>query len=238
MSNAPLKRKRKNDEWYDWADGELPPPQAGWLVQLLGFSWWVIKAPFSWAWRQSLAALRCPGGACHAHDVFAASGTASGQIDAPDHAYPSHLELEVTATDAAGLTDSETIEIYPRTTTVSVRSDPPGVSLTLDGDTKPAPFDATVIVGSSNDVEAPASVTLGGEGYVFAAWSDGGARAHAAKVPEAGAALTARFSPDADHDGVLDAGETDPADPDTDGDGICDHPRADNESDGISPVDS
>ncbi|MCA9493111.1 MAG: hypothetical protein KC621_24440 [Myxococcales bacterium] len=43
---------------------------------------------------------------------------------------------------------------------------------------------------------------------------------------------------DADHDGVLDAGETDPADPDTDGDGICDHPRADNESDGISPVDS
>ncbi|MCB9454394.1 MAG: 2TM domain-containing protein [Anaerolineaceae bacterium] len=58
MSNAPLKRKRKNDEWYDWADGELPPPQAGWLVQLLGFSWWVIKAPFSWAWRQSLAALR------------------------------------------------------------------------------------------------------------------------------------------------------------------------------------
>ncbi|MCA9530298.1 MAG: PQQ-dependent sugar dehydrogenase [Myxococcales bacterium] len=155
--------------------------------------------------------LHCPGGACHAHDVFAASGTASGQIDAPDHAYPSHLELEVTATDAAGLTDSETIEIYPRTTTVSVRSDPPGVSLTLDGDTKPAPFDATVIVGSSNDVEAPASVTLGGEGYVFAAWSDGGARAHAAKVPEAGAALTARFSPDADHDGVPDASDNCPA---------------------------
>ncbi|MCB9687056.1 MAG: putative metal-binding motif-containing protein [Alphaproteobacteria bacterium] len=42
---------------------------------------------------------------------------------------------------------------------------------------------------------------------------------------------------DADHDGVVDAGETDPADPDTDDDGICDHPRADNESDGITPAD-
>lgn len=58
MSNAPLKRKRKNEEWYDWADGELPPSQAGWLVQLLGLSWRVIRAPFRWTWHQSVAALR------------------------------------------------------------------------------------------------------------------------------------------------------------------------------------
>ncbi|MCB9450794.1 MAG: hypothetical protein H6672_05110 [Anaerolineaceae bacterium] len=58
MSNALPKRKRKNDDWYDWADGELPPPQTGWLAQLLGWSWRVIKAPFRWAWRQSVAVLR------------------------------------------------------------------------------------------------------------------------------------------------------------------------------------
>jgi hypothetical protein len=58
MSNAPFKRKRKNEESYDWVDGELPPPQANWLSQLLSLSWRGIKAPFRWAWQGTLSALR------------------------------------------------------------------------------------------------------------------------------------------------------------------------------------
>ena len=43
---------------------------------------------------------------------------------------------------------------------------------------------------------------------------------------------------DVDGDGLADAGETDPLAPDTDGDGFCDGPRADNDGDGILPVDA
>ncbi len=44
-------------------------------------------------------------------------------------------------------------------------------------------------------------------------------------------------SEDLNADGLLDAGETDPLDPDTDDDLLCDDTRADNDGDGIDPVD-
>ena len=41
---------------------------------------------------------------CHTHHIQDYVGVASGSFVAPDHEYPSHLELSLIATDAAGLT--------------------------------------------------------------------------------------------------------------------------------------
>ena len=38
---------------------------------------------------------------CHSHPVQTFDGVASGSFSAPDHEYPSHLELTLTATDPA-----------------------------------------------------------------------------------------------------------------------------------------
>ena len=51
----------------------------------------------------SLVLQHCPS-TCHEHPLQTYSGTASGSFVAPDHEYPSHLDLRLTATDPGGLT--------------------------------------------------------------------------------------------------------------------------------------
>ena len=53
----------------------------------------------------------CPSN-CHTHAVQTFSGVASGSFAAPDHEYPSWLELRLTATDSLGL--SGTPERHPQ----------------------------------------------------------------------------------------------------------------------------
>ena len=52
----------------------------------------------------------CPS-ACHSHDIEAFPGAAGGHFFAPDHEYPAHLELTLTATDAQGVSASTTREL-------------------------------------------------------------------------------------------------------------------------------
>ena len=45
---------------------------------------------------------------------------------APDHEYPSHLELRLTARDSGGLTDTESVQLDPRTVTLTLSSSTAG----------------------------------------------------------------------------------------------------------------
>ena len=59
------------------------------------------------------------------------AGVASGSFVAPDHEYPSYLELRLTATDSGGLTDTKSVRLDPKTVELSFRSDPAGLQLTV-----------------------------------------------------------------------------------------------------------
>ena len=119
----------------------------------------------------------CPSD-CHEHPVQSWIGASSGSFAAPDHAFPSHLELRLTATDSGGLSDTESVRLDPRTVTLTFTSSPSGLQLTLGSSSATTPFTRTVIEGSVNTASAPSPQTLGGTGYVFASWSDGGAATH------------------------------------------------------------
>ena len=54
-------------------------------------------------WRLLLQHCGVNGEDCHTHALQTWAGTATGSFVAPDHEYPSYLELELTATDASGL---------------------------------------------------------------------------------------------------------------------------------------
>ena len=56
---------------------------------------------------------------CHTHDVQTIGGVATGSFSAPDHEYPSWLELVLTATDSGGLTGSTSVRLDPKTVTLS-----------------------------------------------------------------------------------------------------------------------
>jgi PKD domain len=148
----------------------------------------VAASNLSW----KLAVEHCPSN-CHEHIVQAWSGVAGGSFAAPDHEYPSYLVLELTATDSGGLSDTQTIPIYPKTVSLSFASSPSGLQLTLNGNVFTTPYAKSVIQGSVNGVAAATPQTLGGSTYDFGSWSDGGARVHSLTA-NGNQALTATFT--------------------------------------------
>ena len=70
----------------------------------------------------------CPSN-CHEHTLETIEGKRVASLTAPDHEFPSWLELELTVTDSGGLTDTESVEIHPRTVTLGLESSPAGFAL-------------------------------------------------------------------------------------------------------------
>ncbi len=143
-------------------------------------------AALSW----SLVMNHCPGGVnCHAHQVQSGTGT-SISFSAPDHEWPSYLRLTLTATDGGGLTASKSVNLYPKSATVSLTSSPAGAGVQVDG----AGASATVIVGHEATLSAPTSPVLGGTLHRFSSWSDGSTSAvRGLTVGTGGASLVARY---------------------------------------------
>ncbi|MGH7358282.1 MAG: PQQ-dependent sugar dehydrogenase, partial [Candidatus Rokuibacteriota bacterium] len=129
------------------------------------------------AYRWELLLHHCPS-TCHTHSLEAFPGVSSGAFDAPDHEYPSHLELRLTVRDSGGLQDSASVLVQPRTVELTLAANVPGLQLTMDDGSGPAPFDRTVIEGSAHTISAPAVQNRRGVSYAFRSWSDGGARVH------------------------------------------------------------
>ncbi|WP_412539821.1 PQQ-dependent sugar dehydrogenase [Longispora sp. K20-0274] len=131
---------------------------------------------------------------CHTHVLQNFNGVASGAFDAPDHDFPSHLELVLTATDSGGRSSSTSVALQPKTTKVNFVTDPPGLTVSTVYGTEAAPFSQVVIAGSHNSISAPGPQTLNGVTYNFTGWSDGGAQTHVATVPTTETTYTATFT--------------------------------------------
>jgi glucose/arabinose dehydrogenase len=134
----------------------------------------------------------CPSN-CHTHVLWTRTGEASGTFEAPDHEYPSYLELTLTAKDSSGLQASVTRRLDPKTVQLAFGTVRSGLTLGVDATTAAAPFTKTVIVGSSNSISAPTPQTLGVGTYAFESWSDGLAATHDIVAPSTSATYTATY---------------------------------------------
>jgi hypothetical protein len=121
------------------------------------------------------------------------TGVASGSFTAPDHEYPSYLELRLTATDSGGLTNSKSIRLDPRTVVLTFQTNPGGLQLTVNGSSSTASFNRTVIVGSKNSLSAISPQKKSNKTYNFQSWSDGGAQTHDIIAPASATSYTARY---------------------------------------------
>ena len=108
--------------------------------------------------------MHCPQD-CHEHPLETFSGVASGSFTAPDHQYPAHLKLRLTATDAHGLSHTTDRDLDPATVDLTFATTPSGLTLTVGGATGAAPFTRRVIVGSANSLSADSPQTIGGVSY-------------------------------------------------------------------------
>ena len=133
--------------------------------------------------------------ACHSHPVQDFAGVASGSFVAPDHGYPSHLMLEVTATDSKGLKDTKTMRLDPQTVNLTLNSNPAGLNVTVDEKTAAAPLAYQAIVGATTTLSAESPQTVGSIYYGFSSWSDGKAQSHEITAPSTDTTYTASFDP-------------------------------------------
>jgi hypothetical protein len=120
-------------------------------------------------------------------------GVTSGSFTAPDHEYPSYLELRLTATDSGGLTNTKSVQLDPQTVSLTFQTNPAGLTLAVNGTSAKASFTRTVIVGSRYSISAPVPQTKGGKSYSSVAWSDGGVAAHDIIAPSTATTYAARF---------------------------------------------
>ncbi|MEP7158814.1 MAG: hypothetical protein ABI797_05260, partial [Chloroflexota bacterium] len=145
----------------------------------------------SWRWIMH----HCTGqGECHVHVIQDIAGAAGGTFQAPDHEYPSYLELQLTATDSGGLTTTVTRDFQPRSVNLTFATNPSGLQLSAGTQTAAAPFMGTFIVGSHFTVDAPASQALNNTTYLFSSWSDAGARSHTVTAPATNTTYTAQYT--------------------------------------------
>ncbi len=129
---------------------------------------------------------------CHTHNIWTRTG-ASGTIVAPDHEYPSYLELKLTARDSGGLTSVVSRRLDPKTVRLTFATSPAGLPLTVGAATQVTPFSRTVIAGSTNSMSAAASHNAGGHAYGFQSWSDGGAASHVVSAPAEDTSYVAEY---------------------------------------------
>lgn len=138
----------------------------------------VTPRPYYWSTRMA----HCPDpthpDACHVHPLRTFSGIRSPELIAPQHDYPSYIEVVLSVADGRGLAGVETLKIQPRTVDVSLSSDPPAVKLLAGSTSGPAPLTAKAIDGSEILISAPDTAQIGGRTYAWQSWSDGGARFH------------------------------------------------------------
>ena len=59
---------------------------------------------------------------CHEHPIQDFAGVAGGSFVAPDHEYPSYLELRLRATDSGGLQATTTIRLDPQSVDIGFQT--------------------------------------------------------------------------------------------------------------------
>jgi len=140
---------------------------------------------------------------CHSHTIKSYPGVSEESFTAPDHEFPSHLELKLTVTDSGGLSDTQTLRLDPKTVDLTFTTSPPGLNLTVGQDSVTTPATETVIVGSKNSVTALTPQALGGQRYGFDSWSDGGANTHQIVAPASPTTYTATYKPEPSPPGLV-----------------------------------
>jgi glucose/arabinose dehydrogenase/endonuclease YncB( thermonuclease family) len=170
--------------------GSATDPKDG-TIPASGLSWAVIIH-------------HCPSPtSCHTHYLLQNQVGASGSFTAPDHGGfdDSYLELQLTATNSSGLTNTASVSIHPIKVQVTLATSPTGLQVIAGGTTYTAPVTLQGIPGSSATIQ----VASPQGGQAFASWSDGGAQQHNITVPTTDTTYTATFTASATPDFTIAA---------------------------------
>jgi glucose/arabinose dehydrogenase len=133
----------------------------------------------------------------HTHPaVPPTSGSKSGSFTVPQTGETSAnvwFRIHLTVTDPAGLSHTLYRDVLPRTSVITLRTNPTGLQVTLDGQPVTTPASVTSVIGVRRTLGVVSPQNVGGTYYVFSSWSDGGSATHTVTTPSAATTYTATY---------------------------------------------
>lgn len=114
----------------------------------------------------------------HTHPFAPRTVGTRGLVTVPRTGHPEteiFLRLYAAARDAGGLTDTVSIDVSPRLTTISIATLPAGLAVTVDGQPRATPVVLQTVSGMERVIVATSPQLLGDSIYAFRSWADGGA---------------------------------------------------------------
>lgn len=136
--------------------------------------------------------------ATHVHDgPPIAQGVMSGSFSIPASGETSadvFYRLHLTVTDSKGLMKTVSVDIKPHKSTITLKSNPPGLYLTLDGQPVRTPYSTLGVEGIRRTIGATSPQTVNGINYLFTHWTHGGASTQTISTPLANTSYMANYS--------------------------------------------
>ena len=110
----------------------------------------------------------------HTHPFIAAvNGVTGGSFVIPtagETATNVFYRVYLTVTDNQGATHTSFRDIQPRTSEITLNTNPAGLQVMLDGQPQTAPVTVTGVTGIIRQISVPSPQTIGGTGYNFVSW--------------------------------------------------------------------
>ena len=120
-------------------------------------------------------------------------GVTSGSFSIPNSGETASnvfYRLYLVVTDSHGGSDTSFTDILPRTSTITLNTNPPGLQITLDGQPFTAPLTVTSVEGMLRTIGVPSPQGI----YTFSSWSHGGAATQTFATPVDDVTYTANFN--------------------------------------------
>ncbi|TFV61462.1 PKD domain-containing protein [Mycobacterium sp. PS03-16] len=102
--------------------------------------------------------------------------------------------VHLTVTDSSGLSTTVYKDIKPNLVDLTITTDTPGATFTIDGLPHRGTYTERAVVGVDYVVSAPTTQVINGQTVTFDGWSDGGAPTHTIRVPNSNAVYTVNYS--------------------------------------------
>lgn len=135
----------------------------------------------------------------HTHPAMSPlNGVKSGSFTlSPNHDPATNVwyRIYLTVRDSQGQTTTTFRDVHPIVSSVTLGTNRPGLSLTLDGAQVTSPFLFDGVAGIERSIAAPSPQEIDGIRYEFMQWSDGGAATHTINIPAADATYMAYYLP-------------------------------------------
>ena len=133
----------------------------------------------------------------HKHDEPPIVGIKQGSYSVPNQGETSDnvwYRFVLTVKDVQGLVGKDSVDVYPRKSTLLFETIPSGLQLTLDGQPFFAPKQIASVQGILRTIGVVTPQTLNGKQYQFSSWSNAGTAEQTFATPSANTNYTAVFS--------------------------------------------